>query len=89
MTGEDPLLMYAPAQGYGASTIETRAWQTRRVMDFPNAGDLMLISTVYPDGTVAALEELIGSHGGMGGEQTDAFIFHPPDMPVYRDAQRN
>ncbi len=51
-------------------------------MDFPHAGDLMVISTVYPDGTVAALEELIGNHGGVGGEQTDAFIFHPPDMPV-------
>jgi hypothetical protein len=42
----------------------------------------MVISTVYPDGTVAALEELIGSHGGVGGEQTDAFILHPPDMEV-------
>jgi hypothetical protein len=31
---------------------------------------------------VAALEELIGSHGGVGGEQTDAFIFHPPDLEV-------
>ena len=31
---------------------------------------------------MAALEELIGSHGGVGGEQTDAFIFHPPDMDV-------
>ena len=51
-------------------------------MEFPNAGDLWLISTVYPDGTVAALEELIGNHGGLGGEQTDAFIFHPTDMPV-------
>ena len=68
--------------GYGASTVETRAWQARRVMDFPHAGDLMVISTVYPDGTVAALEELIGNHGGLGGEQTDAFIFHPPDMHV-------
>ena len=51
-------------------------------MDFPSAGDLWLISTVYPDGTVAALEELVGSHGGVGGEQTDAFIFHPPDLAV-------
>jgi hypothetical protein len=42
----------------------------------------MVISTVYPDGTVAALEELIGNHGGLGGEQTDAFIFHPPDVVV-------
>ena len=57
-------------------------WQLNRVMEFPNAGDLWLISTVYPDGTVAALEELIGNHGGLGGEQTDAFIFHPADMEV-------
>jgi hypothetical protein len=41
-----------------------------------------VISTVYPDGTVAALEELVGNHGGLGGEQTDAFIFHPADMEV-------
>jgi hypothetical protein len=31
---------------------------------------------------VAAYEELIGSHGGLGGEQTDAFIFHPGDMEI-------
>jgi uncharacterized membrane protein YvlD (DUF360 family) len=80
--GVDPMLMYAPAEGPGASSVETRAWQVRRVMDFPHAGDLMVISTVYEDGTVAALEELIGNHGGLGGEQTDAFIFHPPDLDV-------
>jgi hypothetical protein len=28
------------------------------------------------------LEELIGSHGGLGGEQTDAFVLHPPEMNV-------
>ncbi len=80
--GEDPLIPYAPAEGHGAASIEKRVWQVRRVMDFPHAGDLMVISTVYPDGTVAALEELIGNHGGIGGEQTDAFIFHPPALDV-------
>lgn len=80
--GDDPLIPYAPATGHGAASIEKRAWQVRRVMDFPHAGDLMVISTVYPDGTVAALEELIGNHGGIGGEQTDAFIFHPPALEV-------
>ena len=50
--------------------------------DFPHVGDIMVLSTVYPDGTVAAMEELIGNHGGMGGEQTDAFLFHPDDMHV-------
>jgi uncharacterized membrane protein YvlD (DUF360 family) len=84
VTGADPLRWYAPAApaAYGHASLETRAWQVRRVMDFPHAGDLMVISTVYPDGTVAALEELIGSHGGLGGEQTDAFLFHPSDLVV-------
>ena len=82
--GQEPLKPYAPEDpdAFGASSLETRVWQVRRVMDFPNAGDLMVISTVYPDGTVAALEELIGNHGGLGGEQTDAFIFHPPSLAV-------
>lgn len=82
--GEDPLEQYARADvnAYGAASVETRTWQVRRVMDFPHAGDLMVISTVYDDGTVAALEELIGNHGGLGGEQTDAFMFHPADMEV-------
>ena len=62
--------------------MELRSWQVRRIADFPNSGDLLLNSPVYPDGTVAAYEELIGSHGGLGGEQTDAFIFHPGDMEI-------
>jgi uncharacterized membrane protein YvlD (DUF360 family) len=72
--GEDPLEQYGDP--------ELRAWQVRRVVDFPHSGDLTLNSPYYPDGTVAAYEELIGSHGGLGGEQTDAFIFHPGDMEI-------
>lgn len=74
VTGEDPLAPYGD--------VELRSWQVRRIADFPNAGDLLLNSPVYADGTVAAYEELIGSHGGLGGEQTDAFIFHPGDMEI-------
>ena len=74
VSGQDPLLPYGD--------VELRAWQLRRVADFPSAGDLIIISTLYPDGTVAALEELIGNHGGMGGEQTDSFLLHPADMEV-------
>jgi hypothetical protein len=74
VTGEDPLAPYGD--------VEFRAVQVRRVADFPHNGDLMVISTVYPDGSVAAMEELIGNHGGLGGEQTDAFILHSMDMPV-------
>jgi len=74
VVGDDPLLPYGD--------VELRNWQVRRIADFPNAGDLTINSTLYPDGSVAALEELIGNHGGLGGEQTDAFIFHPGDMVV-------
>ena len=74
VVGDDPLAPFGD--------IELRAWQLRRMADFENSGDLILNSTIYPDGTVAALEELIGNHGGLGGEQTDAYMFHPGDMVV-------
>jgi uncharacterized membrane protein YvlD (DUF360 family) len=74
VTGDDPLKMYGDP--------DLRAAQVRRVADFPHVGDIMVLSTVYADGTVAAMEELIGSHGGMGGEQTDAFLLHPTEMNV-------
>ncbi len=72
--GEDPMTMFGDP--------DLRASQVRRIADFPHAGDLIVNSTVFPDGTVAAMEELIGNHGGIGGEQTDAFIFHPPNLEM-------
>jgi hypothetical protein len=38
-------------------------------------------------GEVAAFEELVGSHGGLGGAQTDAFLLYPasfaePSEPI-------
>jgi uncharacterized membrane protein YvlD (DUF360 family) len=92
VTGADPLKPFADgsappggeaAEGLGPvgrGSLEDRIWQVRRVADFPHAGDLIVNSPVYPDGTVAAMEELIGSHGGIGGEQTDAFLLHPGDL---------
>jgi uncharacterized membrane protein YvlD (DUF360 family) len=74
ITGTDPLIPYGDP--------EFRAKQVRRVADFPHSGDLIVNSTLYPDGTVAAMEELIGNHGGLGGEQTDAFILHPANVPI-------
>lgn len=74
VVGEDPILPFGD--------VELRSWQLRRLADFENCGDLVLNSTLFPDGTVAALEELIGNHGGLGGEQTDAYLFHPGDMEI-------
>jgi uncharacterized membrane protein YvlD (DUF360 family) len=69
ITGNDPL---AP---YGLPDL--RAEQLLRLARFESAGDLILNSTLFADGSVAAFEELVGSHGGLGGQQTDAFLFHP------------
>lgn len=72
--GEDPLSPYGE--------VEVRAAQLARLLSFEHAGDLILNSTLYPDGSVAAMEELVGCHGGIGGEQTDAFLLTPAGMEV-------
>jgi uncharacterized membrane protein YvlD (DUF360 family) len=74
VTGSDPLLPYGNPAHCAAQFL--------RLAEFPHAGDLIVNSTLYPDGQVAAFEELIGSHGGLGGQQTEAFLFHPSDMVV-------
>lgn len=74
IVGEDPLIPYGDA--------DLRAEQLGRLADFKNSGDLIINSAMFPDGTSPALEEMVGHHGGLGGEQTDAFIFHPMDMVV-------
>jgi hypothetical protein len=59
----------------------------------PHAGDLIVNSTVYAERTMngnitVAAFGLISSHGGLGRQQTDAFLLHPGDMrapPVERD----
>ena len=74
VTGVDPLRPY--------SQPDLRAQQLWRVAQFPHAGDLIIVSTLYPGEQVAAFEELVGSHGGLGGEQTNAFLVHPSDVHV-------
>jgi uncharacterized membrane protein YvlD (DUF360 family) len=74
VTGTDPLEPFGDP--------EHHAGQLSRLAEYPHAGDLIVNSSLYPDGQVAAFEELIGSHGGLGGQQTEAFLFHPADMVV-------
>ncbi|MDP9796677.1 uncharacterized membrane protein YvlD (DUF360 family) [Catenuloplanes nepalensis] len=66
--GEDPLLPYGP---------RARA-DLLRHQGMDHVGDLVLISPVDPaTEDVAAFEELVGSHGGLGGWQTEAMVVHP------------
>jgi hypothetical protein len=71
--GEDPL---AP---YGEHAITG----LRRVDGMQHCGDLVAISLLDEEtDEVAAFEELIGSHGGLGGAQTQPFILHPSDWAL-------
>ena len=50
---------------------------------FPNCPDI-LVNSFYNAETneVAAFEELIGCHGGVGGYQTMPFVIHPIELPA-------
>jgi uncharacterized membrane protein YvlD (DUF360 family) len=66
--GEDPLAQFGENAGAKA----------RRTDGFPHVADIMVNSTYWPDvEEVAAFEELVGSHGGMGGPQQYPFLLAP------------
>jgi uncharacterized membrane protein YvlD (DUF360 family) len=74
--GEDPTTLFGP------HTIMS----LQREDAMPHAPDLLLVSQYDPAlGEVAAFEELIGSHGGLGGPQTEPFILHPADWDLDED----
>ncbi len=69
--GEDPLAPFGP----------NAAAHVKRTDGFPHCADLMLNSTYWADfGEVAAFEELVGSHGGLGGTQCFPFVLHPAEL---------
>ncbi|MGI8667912.1 MAG: alkaline phosphatase family protein [Jatrophihabitans sp.] len=48
-----------------------------------HVGDLIVLGRFDPaSGEVVAFEELVGSHGGLGGGQTEAIFLHPAGWPV-------
>jgi uncharacterized membrane protein YvlD (DUF360 family) len=76
--GEDPLAPYGP----------NAADHVRRTDAFEHCPDVLVNSTYWEEeDEVAAFEELVGSHGGMGGGQSFPFVLFPaeldwPDDPV-------
>lgn len=76
VAGEDPLAPFGP----------NAPDHLRRTDGFPHCADLMLNSTYWPGfGEVAAFEELVGSHGGMGGPQSFPFVLHPAELEWPRE----
>ncbi|WP_326701829.1 phage holin family protein [Streptomyces sp. NBC_01754] len=63
-----------PLAGYGTGA----AAAVRRTDSFPHVADVMINSMYDPaTGEVHAFEEQIGSHGGLGGEQSRPFLLWP------------
>jgi DTW domain-containing protein YfiP len=51
-----------------------------------NTGDLVVISMLDTDtDQVAAFEELIGSHGGIGGPQATPLLLYPQEWEVVEE----
>jgi uncharacterized membrane protein YvlD (DUF360 family) len=71
--GESPLVSFGPRA----------ADHLRRTDGFRYAPDI-LVNSVYDTDSdeVAAFEELIGSHGGLGGTQCHPFVMHPAEWDL-------
>ncbi|GAB2589352.1 phage holin family protein [Streptomyces capparidis] len=71
--GDDPLEPFGP--GAAEAVLRTDG--------FPNVADLMVNSAYDPcTGEVHAFEEQVGSHGGLGGAQSEAFLLYPAQLRV-------
>jgi putative membrane protein len=71
--GDNPLDEFGP----------NAAQHLSRSDSFPDAPDILVNSFCnHETNEVAAFEELIGSHGGLGGYQTQPFVLYPVELPV-------
>jgi putative membrane protein len=68
-----------PLDGFGPNAAQ----HLIRSDSFPDAPDVLVNSFCnHETNEVAAFEELIGSHGGLGGYQTKPFVLYPAQLPV-------
>jgi hypothetical protein len=71
--GLDPLAAYGHRAAADLLQLDAR----------DHVGDIVVLGAFDPaTGEVTAFEELVGSHGGLGGGQTSAFVIFPADWPV-------
>ena len=68
-----------PLTNFGRNAAE----HMRRLDSFPHVADIMVNSLYDPEtGEVAAFEELVGSHGGLGGDQMSPFVMFPAEWEL-------
>jgi putative membrane protein len=76
---EDRVEGQNPLDGFGPNAAQ----HLIRSDGFPDAPDVLVNSFCnHETNEVAAFEELIGCHGGLGGYQTQPFVLYPAQLPV-------
>jgi len=71
--GTDPLAVFGDHAARHLGILDT----------FPHVGDIVVNSFYDPvTDEVAAFEEMVGSHGGLGGDQTRAVLVYPSDLSI-------
>ena len=75
--GDNPLADYGPVARQNLIRTDS----------FPNAPDIVVMSSYWKDkDEVAAFEDQVASHGGIGGEQSKPFIFYPSKFELGTDS---
>ena len=74
--GANPLSDYCPVTRQNLVRTDT----------FPTAPDILVVGTYWKDlDEVAAFEQQVASHGGVGGEQSKPFILYPREFQLETD----
>jgi hypothetical protein len=74
--GPDPLAQFGEGASVALASLDELA----------HLGDLILLGRVNPEsGEVVGFEELVGSHGGLGGWQTQPFLMCPASWSLAAD----
>lgn len=67
--GTDPIAAYD-------ELAETRE-ALRELCEYPDSGDVIVMGSMLARDMVTTFEDQIGTHGGLGGKQTESFIIYP------------
>ncbi|MDL2246140.1 phage holin family protein [Methanobrevibacter sp. OttesenSCG-928-K11] len=76
---EDKIEGENPLKDFGKNAVK----HLKRANKFKYTPDILVNSFYDPETEeICAFEELVGSHGGLGGTQTEPFIMHPSDWEI-------
>jgi uncharacterized membrane protein YvlD (DUF360 family) len=82
--GEDPLLPYLNGKN---DEYVIRALS--ELGGFPHSGDIIVNGSLLENGFVVTFEDQVGTHGGLGGPQTEPLIVYPRRLRKKRDNVRS